>query len=323
MVKTGDNLFSSLLRRAYGQGENFTTEAFVWLLKLLLDRERSVGQRLIGRLCFGKEACPEVNDSRLLISTQELTEEGKPDICVSSTVLLAFVEVKTGSGLGKDQIGRYLRALEQRANGRTTRLTLLTRGSVEFAEAEAKPHLSVRWHAVADWLCQETERIESESVRFAVEQFVGFLEEQIMSIEHVGWEYTNGIIAMRRLVEMLEEALHRAEIEIYKKTPSWTWMGYYLKNKEFWVGIRYAEPNRLLLGYEDATADSEKLSSLEDLEASGLPIEQMYCNGKAEFVLRLDDERVHFFAMSKENQLIKLIDFLKKAYSQALACKEE
>lgn len=314
------NLFSSLFRWAHRQGENYTTEALVWLLNHLLLTEPEAGRSLVSWLCFGDESEANLDQDPLLITTQEITEQGKPDICIESNRLLTYVEVKAGSQLGDNQIGRYLDALAQQGRGKQCRLVLLTRGPVEFADGEARPHRHVRWHEVADRLLQEGPRL-GEATSFVVNQFVGFLEEQIMTIEHVGWEYTNGVIAMRRLVEMLGKALELANIPVYRATAGWDWIGYYLgQSRDLWAGISYTDPNKLLVGYELAEADLAKFEALEGQGQEEFVLERNWNNGKPDFYLPLDEERVHFFALTKESQLTRLTTFLKKAYEMALSC---
>lgn len=92
------DLFSCLFRWAHRQGENFTTEGFVWLLNLLLEKAPTVGREFVSYLCFGRPKPEVLEAQRVQVATQEVTAEGKPDICIETPRLLAFVEVKTGSG---------------------------------------------------------------------------------------------------------------------------------------------------------------------------------------------------------------------------------
>ena len=46
-----ENLFAALFKYGHGAGENYLTESFVFLMKLLIERSPAHGIRLIRKLC--------------------------------------------------------------------------------------------------------------------------------------------------------------------------------------------------------------------------------------------------------------------------------
>lgn len=314
------SLFATLFRLAHRQEENFVTEAFVWVLNLLLERQPDSSLRIVSQLLYGNVESNSLGGN-LVVRTQEVTPEGRPDICIESDNLLAYIEVKVGSELGATQIDRYLAALKATAGARERRLVLLTQWAVAFEVIAQQPDQHARWHEVADWLRIELQHMSDDVVSFLVQELIDFLENTMVTIDHVGWEYSNGVVAMQRLAVMIERALELAEIPIYRKTAGWDWIGYYTGDStQVWVGVRYKNPTRLLMAYEAATGDREVFDSLPERLPAELPLECAWNGGKISLHIDLDDERIHFFALSKESQLAKLTTFIQQAYPIALRC---
>lgn len=303
------NLFSSLFRWAHRQDENFVTEGFAYLLNWFLQNEPERGRRFVRQLCSGEAVAVLDIGNCVRVTTQVTTDEGRPDVRIESERLLALVEIKKGSGLGLEQLDRYRRVLEATANGRTTRLILLTVFLVEFAEDEARPDVYVRWHQVADWL--HDQEWDSEISQYLVSEFVAFLGEQIMTVEHVEWEYTEGVQALCRLTDMLGKALESAQVPIHARSGAWEYRGYYLDGKKFWAGIMYSRPNVLRFTIETKDVDLEGVKNLGRGEMQ---------DGKLVFELDLSTEAVHFFARTKESQLEYLTEFVRSAYKDGQLC---
>ena len=113
------DLFSVLSRYAFRQEENFLTESLVYLLNLILEREKQIGLDILARLC-GSQAAPWFeNDSNIQISSQFSVEEGRPDIVIRvDDNKIVFIEVKHDSSLGENQLESYYSHLEKRMGGR-------------------------------------------------------------------------------------------------------------------------------------------------------------------------------------------------------------
>ena len=195
MNVTQADLFSRLYRWTYRQGENYTTEAFACLLDFLLKEETAAALDFVSWLCFGGQG-PALG-SIPTITTQTVTDHGTPDMAIDSKEMVAFIEVKVWSGLGDTQVERYCRLLRSRAAGRQKRLVLLTVDRVEdVADADVR---CLRWHEVADQLQKLT--LRTPVGVFLTREFVTFLREQIMTVEYVGWQLRDGVLAMRNLSE--------------------------------------------------------------------------------------------------------------------------
>lgn len=213
MAGSTADLFSSLFRWAHRQGENFTTDGFVFVVNELVRREPDVARSFLLWLCFGHDAAGDAFSTRLpLLETQCRSEDGTPDILIRSPELFVLIEVKKGSDLHPGQLSRYHAHLARQAVA-TKRLILLTAHDATFEESEA-PHLWRRWGDVEAWL--ERHPPTDTVAKFVVGQFLEFLRRQIMAIERVDWQYVEGAKALYRLTTMLGKALEDAGVPLYR-----------------------------------------------------------------------------------------------------------
>lgn len=322
-MKARADIFSTLFRWAYRQGENYTTESLVWLLNYLLESENPVARRLIAAICFGESQENALRSSPIHVTTQDVTEQGRPDIRVESKDFLSFIEVKTDSELGNGQIERYLKEVKKQANGRRASVCLLTTWPVEPSEGELQPDHHIRWHRVADWLDKNQPSLTRETSRFLVSEFLRFMKEQGMTIEHVGCEYSSGVIAMSRLLDMLSIAIEHAKVKASTLSAARNWIGCCLgENKDWWIGFTFDTPNRLRVSRWGPKVGKQKFDQL--CQEGGSPLVKREWNkGRPKFVLQLDDEHIRFFALTKESQLELLTRFVAEAYKEARACEIE
>ena len=72
------NVFSTF--GACAAGENALTEAFVFVLQLLLERESGLGLEVVGRLCDLEQHVTTCDPASVAIATQVTVEQGRPDI---------------------------------------------------------------------------------------------------------------------------------------------------------------------------------------------------------------------------------------------------
>ena len=120
---------------------------------------------------------------------------------------------------------------------------------------------------------------------------------------------------------MLERAIELAGGSVYRRTSAWDWIGYYIEDAtDLWTGIRYAKPAQLLLGFDTQTANLELFNALQDNDEGDTAFHREWNDGKPQFYMNLEDEAVHFFALSKESQLVRLTDFVRRARQAAIAC---
>ena len=103
-----ENIFVTLFKFGPGAEENYLTEAFVFLLKLLLERELDAGLAIINQLCgLSQENRFEVLKPSA-ICTQITVDNKRPDIEIRGDKdTLVYVEVKHDSPLGEGQLESY------------------------------------------------------------------------------------------------------------------------------------------------------------------------------------------------------------------------
>ena len=193
-MPTHKNIFLTL-EKYTNSDENYLTEAFVFVLNSLLEKDRSICTNILNRLCVKNDECTFSLSENISISTQEVTPQGTPDIKISAPDKLIYIEVKHYSCLGEKQIERYRDALNLQSSKKYKYVVLLTRFSVDFKEKEVKPYKHIRWFEVYNWLLDIKATIKDPVSIFLVESFLTFLEVKKMSMQKVGSEYINGIPA--------------------------------------------------------------------------------------------------------------------------------
>jgi hypothetical protein len=179
------NIFSVLSKCDSAHPENYLTESFVFLLNSLLERDRSTAIEILNKLCVINNEFSFGQDEEISITTQEVTEQGRPDIKISSVDKLIYIEVKQDSPLGYQQVERYTDALNA-STATIKHVILLTRFSIELEEKE-KPYKHSLWHQVHEWLLNAN--IHDSVSNYLRDEFNSFLKEKQMTIEKVGWEF--------------------------------------------------------------------------------------------------------------------------------------
>lgn len=180
------------------------------------------------------------------------------------------------------------------------------------------PDVQLRWFEIADWF--ENEQAAADEAGgvpgFLVKQFRGFLEARGMNLAQVGKYMPEGVRAMSNLLNMLVEAAHACHLSVVR-SPGWDSIGLKLDNQKYWLGVTYAEPEKLWFGTRNRI-DSDKIGPLGDgeqmTEEDWIPGRQRWWRGG-----ELDSEAVHFFARSKVNQMEWLMGFLRECVAKARA----
>lgn len=302
-------LFSSLSRWASRQDENFTTEVFVFVLRFLLKSEPAIAKSLLTKLCgfdFDTDEC----NSDISISTQQTFAEGRPDIQITTSKLLAFVEVKKESGLQETQIARYRKAIDRLCGNRQAKLILLTQYPVQNCVTSQGLDLHWRWQDVADWMVDV--RLQSETAQYLCSQFVSYLKGENMVFDKVDWHYIEGYKAFRNLIAMIAKALETCNVNQVKTSAGIDWTGFYL-DKELWVGIPHYRHNMILIEIQPkAQIDLDKLKHQTEVHEVG---------GKNEIRLDLEAEDLAFFSKGKDAQLTVIVDFIRKNHQLINDCR--
>ena len=304
---SSENIFSALAKYNSAIDENYLTESFVFVINALLEHERSLGIEILTQLCVENNDFSFDLDEDISVSTQEVTEQGTPDIKISSLNKRIYVEVKHDSPVDPDQLKRYKSDLES-WSAAIKRLILLTRFPVDLSEHKGIPDKHVRWFEVYNWLEEAKVKLKDSIAVYLIDSFNSFLEVKQMSMQKVGWEYINGVPALNNLVNMLEVAIQGASLRIHVKSVGWDFKGFYVESKEFWCGIFYSDPLVMVFSIEDKKNFNAKLVETP----SYLLREDKYSIG---FRLQLED--IRFFSLDKDEQLEEITKFVKTAYEEA------
>jgi hypothetical protein len=305
-----NNLLVRLHRWVVRQGENFTTEALVHLLRHLLRHQPEAALRLLARLSGERMVLSPDRANEVELKTQGTTEGGRPDVQMRTREHLIVIEVKVESGLGWKQLGRYRKEL-QKSGAPITCLVLLTRHPMQREDCDEPPDVFVRWHEVGAWFEQELSSggVNDPVSRHLMEELIGFLAARGMVMERIGWELIPGLRAMVNLKAMMAEAATACEVRV-QPTVGNEFSCCHLEGKKYWLGFYYTEPRYLYLSTNQVAIDVEKARKLSFGAVSD------YKWGPSGFMwqdkLDLESEDVHFFARSRESQLRCLEQFIKR-----------
>jgi hypothetical protein len=286
------NLFLTLSKYGSSESENYLTEAFVYLTKLLLERNPDIGLQFVNNLSGLPDDIKFSNPQSIIISTQVCVDEGRPDIEIKSGTKLIYIEVKHDAPLGKGQLEYYKRKLEG-SGVQNVNLVLLTRSRISSQETTLSrdEFHHVCWYEIHNWISNIRDNIQDHVCIYAIEEFLTFLEKKQMSLEQVSWEYIKGVSSLVSLGNTLEVAIIESIPESkIKKSGGWHWRGYFIEGNYF-CGVRYDNPLIIVFENNNGTDPTYK----HDLNLS----------------------EAHFFSLSQAEQLECLINFIHNAYASA------
>lgn len=306
-----NNIFSALAKYNSPIDENYLTESFVFVIKNLLKREPSIGIELLNNLCVNNSEFSFSESENIFVSTQVVTEQGTPDIKISSPEKLIYIEVKLESDLGDRQIERYKEALASAsASIKHKHLILLTRYSVDFKNEDETPYKHIRWFEVYNRFEGVKDKVKDTISCYLIEQLMSFLEVNQMSIQKVGWEYINGVPALFNLMKMIEEIFQKEQLRPSARGISKSYTGFYSGDGEFWCGISNDEHLFLLFEFQKSTK-----YDFQALKASYGDSVRENENNNICFCLPL--EKIHFFSLDKEKQFEEISKFVRTACAEA------
>jgi hypothetical protein len=306
---SSENIFSALAKDKHPKDENYLTESFVFVINSLLqkDKDKDIGLELLNKLCARKDEFSFDEDESISVSTQVRTDQGTPDIKVSSPDKLIYIEVKHDSPLGYKQIERYKEALES-SPAIIKHVNLLTRFTVDFKDGE-QPYKHIRWYEVYNWLAKAQARVKDPVCSYLIDSFNSFLEGKQMIFQRVGWEYINGVPALINLINMIEAGIQSAKIPIHGKSPGWDFKGFWLDKKRFLCGV-YTISEPLVITFELMNQKGYNKN------LAGEPVYPMR-EDKDCIWFRLELDKIHFFSLGKEEQIEEITKFVKTAYGEA------
>jgi hypothetical protein len=310
------NLLTSLHRWAWRQDENFITDAFAFLLRRLLTDDEPVGIGLV-RYITG-DRFPDASDATTIrVRTQVTVAQGRPDIEISSSNHLVYIEAKVESGFGELQLERYLAALDARMPPQSTTLVVLSRYPAEIPSTTCDRVIARRWHQVAHRLVEIRDRklIKGDVNNFLVDQLIGFFVARNITMERVGPELVSGVRAFRSLIAMVSEALSARHLTT-ADTFGRKWAGYYFdqKKQEFFLGAYYDRPHVLVF-------ETYKFPVIPDA-AEKLGFGKMG-PGRWENELDLNSEEVGFFDSNQQHQFQMVEQFLADSIEATRTIRQE
>lgn len=216
--------------------------------------------------------------------------------------------MKSESDANPDQLRRYRSHLTE-SGVEATFLALLTRYPVIVLEPDCQPDLYLRWHQVAEWIDQERQRYAFKPVStYLVDQLIGFFGYRNMTMGQVTWELAGGVRSLRMLTDMLFEAASACGVKAQFAATA-DKIGLRLNKNRYWVGLRFDQPEVLVLATDFAKVDPEKAAKVAIGEVYEWRSEPGFGH---RIKVDLNSEDVHFFARSKASQVQFLEEFLKE-----------
>ncbi len=310
---TSKDIFTALAKYNSARDENYLTESFIFVINSVLVNtqgiDRQIACEFLTKLCAKNNEFEFNEADNIVISTQEVTDEGTPDIKVFTPDKLIYIEVKHDSPLGERQISRYKKALEL-SIAPIKKVVLLTRFPIDLKDEKEKPYKHIRWYEIYNWLSVLRTKVKDSSNRYLIDSFNCFLEGKQMSIQKVGWEYINGVPALVNLLNMIEVAIESAGIPLYRDYPRATaldWRGFYLNSNEIWCGIYYSDPMNIVLQLVD-----KKKFDVHQVPKPTYDVEE----DKKSIWFSLGLEECHFFSLNNDDQLEVIMKFVKASYEE-------
>jgi len=174
-----ENLLIVNFLKTKSQEENYTTEAFVSLLRYLVDNESRFAWSLFNLLTQRKFNLKDYTSDKVVIRSQVTTSFGRPDIEVAAPGYLIYIENKIEARMEKNQIQRYKRALRRSGNKKTL-LLLISKYRMRSSKG-ADYH--IRWYQIANWLESSSSRLKSRESHMKVIEFLDFLRYRYLAPE--------------------------------------------------------------------------------------------------------------------------------------------
>lgn len=293
---TVPNTFKALSYYGSSQSENYLTESFVHVLRVLKTRARAALVEVVQELSGLTDVGALSQDALILISTQSSLAEGRPDIRFDIGYdLKVFVEVKEWAPLAPGQLEGYYDQIRS-TFGEAGHLVLLTRSRHTARETGLDSGLfrHVCWYEVHSWL--QGLEIEDDLANHYVSQFIEFLEGKAMGVQKVGWEYKNGIKSMLVLTDLLETAVSSLWPDSgVARTAGWSWRGLYVD--DYFIGVRFADPTVLVFENNRSSNPTYKAD--------------------------LHFQQAHFHSLDAGEQLETLVDFLRASRIEESRQSEE
>lgn len=303
MNQKSKSLLSRLHHLTSHQDENFLTESLAYILSIYLVDEPQSAICLLRYICSEKLLIPKDNLNSVNIHTQFLTKYGTPDLVLSWTDSIVFIEVKVDSGFGIEQLDRYRSALLERSENNKALVTL-TRYPLNTLEGNVDH--SIRWFKLAELFNDLSP--EGDVGKYLKNEFLMLLRYRGLIMDSISSELAKGVYSFRCLIDMLEEAVRSNGLSIYQRSGAWDWQGFYVDNKRLFIGIYFSEPTIISINTEIEIPEPIP----EDITFGKIENNKWSCSLK---IINGDED---FFEKTQGDQLLYIEGLIKEPIKYAL-----
>ena len=312
------NIFSCLAKGNPAR-ENFLSQAFLFLVRKLLESEKKESQEfakeLLGKIC-NLDFFAEKN---IWLTTEEKITTGRLDIKIETSSKLIYLENKVDAGFGNLQLERYKEDLDKQQKN-VKKIILITKYVVDN-ESKKIANVAWLWYKVYDIIENLKKKYIKDSPKtdidlFFVDHLSAYIKEERMTIKKVSSVFTEGIKSMLNLIEQIRFVLGEKDCKITARSAGEKFNGFYFKVSEDssvqdWIGIFYYD------NYRKPSQD-QMVFELKELEIPRDAVSK--CNFHIEFdkkrfsepSLILSFEDCNFFTFEKDKQLDILREFLQE-----------
>ena len=335
------NPFIKLSKWARRQGENYTTELFVFILERLKSTNSPLFARLMKDIC--KDLFPEKEMENIKLYPQtcyeEISRKIQPDITLCcGTLKTAYIEIKINGGtLQLGQLSGYRDKLLKEKLSKTGLFTISTR---KLTYPDVLPDNSVLWK---DITCRLKESIKSDPAndiltQYLINMFIEYLEDQGISprqikpgnhfakLIHIFNNYesyfpnqirtkqarsacailgTNGMEGIRQLFNRIIECMEQCKIKPYMLVCGKDgWIGYSIQKMKYFITVNIHEPDILIFSSHNCP-----LVEVQTGKISGNPSKHTWKNN-----FLLDDT---FYSKHEDEQYSLISQFIKHSYEFA------
>jgi len=310
------NIFSCLAKGNPAR-ENFLSQAFLFLVRKLLESEKKESQEfakeLLGKIC-NLDFFAEKN---IWLTTEEKITTGRLDIKIETSSKLIYLENKVDAGFGNLQLERYKEDLDKQQKN-VKKIVLITKYGV-CEKLKKMVDNSWMWDQIYDHITRLKEKYRKDLPHidlFFIDHLSNYMEEEHMTIKKVSSAFTEGIKSMLNLIEQIRFVLGEKDCKITARSAGEKFNGFYFKVSEDssvqdWIGIFYYD------NYRKPSQD-QMVFELKELEIPRDAVSK--CNFHIEFdkkrfsepSLILSFEECNFFTFEKDKQLDILREFLQE-----------
>lgn len=306
----------SCLAKGNPQKENFLSEAFVFVLRKLLNPTSREGCEFVKELLGNISGLDFSKENDITITREEKVEGGRLDIKIETPDKLIYVENKVESSVSIDQLNKYKSHLGKQ-NKNNSKMILITKYGIED---KVKSSLDKWWtwdqiYHVLITLRQTKGDNLPEIAMFFIEHLIYYLKEEGMITEKVSSAFIEGVGSMINLIEQIRFVLNQKGCPIIQRSAGEQFNGFYFKvDKDSlsrqWLGIFYYD-------YYKKPSFNQIVFELSDFN-----IQETDYKGKFHFEydrkrfnvpsLLFNFKENQFFTIGKDEQLKKLAEFIQE-----------